>query len=357
MPVPVPTHRVLVRDQHLSIPARLRAVFRGLAVLPMRAWISIAVGVALGVIGCGSDTTQQDRDGVCVPGQQRNCECAPGLTGIQACVSDGSGYTSCESCAPSGNGGSGGGISVGGSGGQGGGSSGACNHAIDIVLVLDVSSGMEKFLKKLAGEVQPIDTAAKSLNPAVEPHYGLVVYVDDTLFVNSEQPYSNVSALQSDIETWATFSMSAKQTYGGGLDTTYPGNSMDALYRAAVEFPWRASDSSLRMVIHATDDTFWQGPATQDGVQIMHNYAEVTNTLKATNVRVLAFAAKLGGPLKKDDVSAGWFAPYQGMPSIPSATGGVVYDLDSVLGGAISLSNVILSAIQSSQCKPYPASG
>ncbi|GMV18156.1 MAG: hypothetical protein AMXMBFR56_63800 [Polyangiaceae bacterium] len=243
-------------------------------------------------------------------------------------------------------------MTVGGSGG-GGGSSGACAQAVDIVFVLDVSTGMGPFLNKLAGEIEAVDNALTPLNPSSPPHYGLVVFVDDTTLANSGVPYAGVQTLKADIQTWATFTASNQQTTKGGQNTTYAENSLDALFRAATEFSWRPPGSTLRMVVHATDDTFWQGPTTQDGVQILHNYSEVTSALKVAEVHVVAFAAKLGGPLKTDDVSAGWFSPLQGAPTIPDATGGAAYALDAVLGGTILVPNVLSNGAKQARCKPY----
>jgi hypothetical protein len=177
--------------------------------------------------------------------------------------------------------------------------------------------------------------------------------VDDTMFVNSAKPYADVLTLKTDFQSWASFTSSNQQTAGGSLNTTWPENSLDALYRAAKEFEWRPVDSTLRLVIHTTDDTFWQGPATQNGVQILHNYPDTVSALQSEKVRVFSFASKLGGMSGVDDVSAGWFTPLAGSPSIPDATGGGVFEIDAV-GGSISLSNAIPAAVKDTQCKPYP---
>lgn len=249
-------------------------------------------------------------------------------------------------------GGTGGGINVDGGGGDGAG--GACNQAVDIVFVMDVSTSMEPFLNKLASEIEAVDTAVKALNLASTPHYGLVVFVDDTMFVNSGKPYADVLTLKTDFQSWASFTSSNQQTAGGGQNTTWPENSLDALYRAAKEFEWRPVESTLRLVIHTTDDTFWQGPATQDGVQILHNYPDTVSALQSAQVRVFSFASKLGGITGTQDVSAGWFTPLAGSPTIPVATGGGVFEIDGVANGSISLSNAIPAAVKDTQCKPYP---
>jgi hypothetical protein len=286
-----------------------------------------------------------------------------GLVVVGACSSansdaggsGGSGVGGAGAGGTSGSGGSGG-LALGGSGGSAGGApdAGGCNQAIDIVFVMDVSTSMGPFLSKLANEIQAVDTAVKALNLTVTPHYGLVVFVDDTTFANSAKPYADVTTLATDFKTWASFTSSNQQTSGGGTNSTWPENSLDALYRAAAEFDWRPAASTLRIVIHTTDDTFWQGPTTQDGVQILHDYQGTVSALQGAEVRVFSFASKLGGPFENEDVSAGWFGPYQGMTSLPDATGGGVYELDGVLNGSISLSAAIPAAVKDTLCKPYP---
>ncbi len=251
-------------------------------------------------------------------------------------------------------GGTGGGIEIDGGAGSGDGSAGACNQAVDIVFSMDVSTSMGAFLNKLADEIESVDKAVKALNLTVEPHYGLVVFVDDTLFANSSKPYADVTILKSDFKSWASFTSSNNQTSGGNQNTTWPENSIDSLYRAAKEFAWRPKASTLRLVIHTTDDTFVQGPTTHNGVQILHNYADSVKALQEEQVRVFGFASKLGGPLEGDDVSAGWFSPVAGSATIPDATGGGIYQLDDVMSGKVSLSDAIPAAVKDTQCKPYP---
>jgi hypothetical protein len=283
-------------------------------------------------LGCSANDSQKDNGG-------------SGATGAGGTGTGGTGT-----------GGTGGGIGLGGtgSGGSGTGGDNACTQSIDIVFVMDVSTSMGPFLTKLAQEMPAVDSAAKALNLASAPHYGLVVFVDDTLIANSSQPYTDVSILQSDFQSWANFTQSNQQVNVATSNGTFPENSLDALYRASTEFAWRPAASTLRIVIHTTDDTFWNGPTSTDGVQVIHNYTDTVKSLTDNQVRVFAFASLLGGPLEFDDVSQGWFAPYAGAKSIPDSTGGGVFKLDDVLSGSISLSASINAAVGGSLCKPYP---
>lgn len=251
-----------------------------------------------------------------------------------------------------GNGASGGDINIGGLGGSGG--APVCTQNIDIVFVMDVSTSMGPFLTKLAEEMPAVDAAVQALNLESTPQYGLVVFVDDVMFANSAQPYANVGALQSEFQSWASFTSTNTQVSGGGYNSTWPENSLDALHAAATQFPWRPEAETLRVVIHTTDDTFWQGPTTADGESVVYDYASTVTALQQAQVRVFSFAAQLGGPLETDPVGAGWFGPYGASPSIPDSTGGGVFELGQVLSGQISLSASITDSVEETFCDPYP---
>jgi hypothetical protein len=253
------------------------------------------------------------------------------------------------------NGGSGtGGDLVIGVGGSDTGGAAPCTQNIDIVFVMDVSTSMGPFLSKLAQEMPVVDAAVKAMNLESEPHYGLVVFVDDVLFANGGQPYTDVAALQADFQSWSSFTSSNSQVSGSGYNSTWPENSLDALHAAATQFPWRAEGETLRAIIHTTDDTFWQGPMVADGVQIVRDYPGTVSALQQAQVRVFAFASYLGGPSGNENVSAGWFAPYGAQPSIPDATGGAAFEIDLVLSGQLSLSASINEGVEDTLCEPYP---
>lgn len=253
----------------------------------------------------------------------------------------------------------GGGIGVGGSIGVDAGTGGdgaveVCQESVDVVFVMDVSTSMGPFLSKLASEIEAVDQAAQALGLPSPPRYGLVVFVDDVLFMNGKQAYSSVAALKADFQTWSSFTASNEQVAGGNQNNTWQENSLDALYTAAVDFPWRPSGTVQRLIIHTTDDTFWQGPGTHNGVSIQHNYGQVLQALQQNEVRLFSFASKLGGSCKCLDVSAGWFGPYLGSPALPSATGGGVFEIQQITSGQVSLSASIQGAVEGSLCEPYP---
>jgi len=280
------------------------------------------------------------------------------LASTAACsaTSDGDGAFEGDTTGAGASGGStssseGGSLSV--SAGVGGGSAG-CSQDVDIVFAMDVSTSMGAFLGKLAEEIPVVDAKVKEIAPESTPHYGLVVFVDDVAFANAAGPYDGVLELQQEFAKWASFSANESQVSGTAANTTYPENSLDALYDAASKFAWRAPGETLRIVIHTTDDTFWDGPTNQDGVAILHGYDETVDTLQQQQVRVFSFANTMGGAWEKVDVSAGWFGPYLGDPAIPTATGGGVFVLDQVLAGQVSLSASINQSVIDSFCEPYP---
>jgi hypothetical protein len=287
-----------------------------------------------------------------------------GTAALGACSSAGSGSAlggSAAAAGASGSAGSGGssgslgtGGAAAGSGADGSAGAAGCTQNVDIVFVMDVSTSMGVFLTKLADEISAVDQKVKSLNLPAPPHYGLVVFVDDVQFISFGQPYADVATLRQDFQTWAAFTSSNTQVSGIGTNNTWPENSLDALYMAASGFQWRPAESTVRIVIHTTDDTFWQGPMSGNGVPITHGYADTVQGLQAAQVRAFTFSAKLGDACECVDVSGGFFAPYQGQKPIAEATGGLAYELDGVLFGQISLSQVIPAAVETSLCQPYP---
>lgn len=231
-----------------------------------------------------------------------------------------------------------------------GGSNAACTQNVDIVFVMDVSTSMGAFLKKLAQEMEAVDTSLKTISPTASPYYGLTVFVDDARLLNNGAPFQNAASVKGEFEKWAAFTFGNQQVGGGGSNNTWPENSLDALY-AATNFSWRPG--SLRIVIHTTDDTFWDGPTSKDGVSIQHSYAETVKALQDKQIRVFSFASKKGGSSENDDVAPGWFVPYKGQDPIPKATFGEAYELDGVLKGQASLSSSIYGLVSETFCKPY----
>lgn len=229
-----------------------------------------------------------------------------------------------------------------------------CIEDVDIVFVMDVSTTMGPFFDKLENEISVVHDALQAYDLPNPPHYGLVVFVDDFQLINAGTPYTDVNELKADFQYWNQFTASNQQTKGGGFNSTWPENSLDALFSAAAGFQWRPKASTLRMIIHTTDDTFWNGPVSANGVDILHNYPETVDIMQEKEIRMFTFAALIGGQCECEDVSMGFFSPFQGQPPIPEQTGGAVFNIDEVLANIVSLSDAITGSVDDSYCEDYP---
>ncbi|HLT35973.1 MAG TPA: vWA domain-containing protein, partial [Enhygromyxa sp.] len=205
-----------------------------------------------------------------------------------------------------------------------------CLEDVDIVFVMDVSTTMGPFFDKLEAEIGAVHDALSAYDLPNPPHYGLVVFVDDFTLVNAGVPYTDINALKADFAYWNNFTASNQQTSGAGFNSTWTENSIDALFSAAVGFQWRPKNTTLRMIIHTTDDTFWNGPTVGNGIDILRSYPEVVDILQANEIRMLTFADTVGGQSGTDDVSMGFFSDFQGQPPIPAQTGGAAYSIADV---------------------------
>ena len=232
-----------------------------------------------------------------------------------------------------------------------------CMNNLDIVFVIDVSTTMGEFIGLLSDEILAVDAAVQELNLPQEPHYGLAVFVDDAQLLNDGNAYDDALALQADFDMWAAFTSSNQQVGGGNSNFTFTENSIDGLWLAAEEFNWRPAATTDRLVIHVTDDTFWDGPTNQNGVAIVHGYAETVEALQDNTVRVFSFADQIGGACECEDVTPGWSNPYMGMTAIPEATDGGVFDINQILSAMISLTASIDTAVENSHCDPYTPVG
>ncbi len=232
-----------------------------------------------------------------------------------------------------------------------------CQSAIDIVFVMDVSTTMGEFLGLMADEMLAVDDAIQALELPTTPHDGLAVFVDDAQLLNDGMPYDDANALRDDFLYWSNFTATNQQVGGGNSNYTWTENSLDGIYLAATEFEWRPANTTTRIVIHTTDDTFWDGPTVGNGVNILHGYEETVQALQDATVRDYSFADTIGGSCECMDVSMGWSTPYMGMTAMPEATDGGVYDINQILGGTVSLADAINTAVEESYCDPYEPVG
>jgi hypothetical protein len=226
-----------------------------------------------------------------------------------------------------------------------------CYDQLDIVFVLDVSGSMTKFIDGLEEEIGLVWEAALELDD--DPHFGLVVFVDDVLVDNDGQPYASVEEIQGDFHAWYEHGKTNTQTQSDLQNLDNPENSLDALHAAATSYDWRAAGSTLRVVIHATDDTFREHPDSFDsGIQVMSTYGETVSALQQRRIRVACFARKIDIVTGDTDVQAGFFTEFQGQAAIPAATSGEVFNILEV-GHILSLAEAINDFVIEEHCTPY----
>ncbi|HEY8375736.1 MAG TPA: vWA domain-containing protein, partial [Nannocystis sp.] len=225
---------------------------------------------------------------------------------------------------------------------------------IDVVFVIDVSTTMNFMLGKIHREIAAVDAAVRAHQ--LDARYGLVVFVDDVQVTNGGQPFADLAALQRELAAWQAFTASNRQIGSEAQNLDWPENSLDALHAAAREFAWRPAATTLRAVVHATDDDFGEAPAVQSGQRVRHTYRQTVDALRAAEVRVFSFAARIGGQCECLDVSAGLFGPYRGQKAIPAATGGAVFDIDEVAAGRLDFGAAVSGALKTAVCTHYPLS-
>lgn len=281
-----------------------------------------------------------------------------------------------------------------GSGGDGGDTpdasastdAGECKEVIDLVFVLDTSSSMDFVLTKLQSQINDVVIASNQV--AVDAHFGLIVFQDNH-FIDNTGPMSggvvhtSGATLQAAFGNYRDNYTANNRNPGDGISgptTQNPiceENSLDALYAAAADFPWR--DNATRVVILATDDTFLERPdnyGDRDGDGLtdktdfpkegnypaLRTMSETVSALQTAKVRVFSFSritqpafferCGTGRRFPWEDITDGWTTTYKGMAPIPAQTDGGNYDLDQVKKGTLSLATTINEVVLDSHCNP-----
>ncbi len=220
----------------------------------------------------------------------------------------------------------------------------ACGEDVDVVFVMDVSSSMDELLDKLADEILVVDRALAELALPSPPNYGLVVFVDDVLLVADGEPFTDALLLNQQFVSWSAHGALGLQIHTGQENLDQEENSLDALYAAATEFRWRPAESTARLVIHATNGGFKQGPraANSTSPAVEHSFAETLVALQEESVRVFAFTLS----------HYGWLIDHFQSPPLTVATDGKFFFLRDVLSGELSLSDALVGAVETSLCNP-----
>jgi hypothetical protein len=266
------------------------------------------------------------------------------------------------------------------------GDAGECTDVVDVVFVLDTSSSMGFVLQQLEQQIAQVVTASNTLAP--NAHFGLIVFQDNHVLDNTGpleggKVHTEASTLQTRFNHYRTvYTNNNRNPADGASGLTMQNpiceeNSLDALYAAANEFPWRPN--ATRVVIVATDDTFLESPDNygdrdNDGLTnktdypregdypAMHALGETVTALRDAKIRVFSFSritqpgildrCSTGRRLPWADITDGWSTPYGTTPPIPSQTDGGNFDLDQVRSNAINLSTTINNVVLDSYCNP-----
>lgn len=235
-----------------------------------------------------------------------------------------------------------------------------CMQDIDLVFVLDVSTSMSWVLSTLRDEIAEVWSYVETISDDADfdPHFGLVVFVDDVQVTNSGLPYASAADLQTEFENWRAFCSSNAQPGGSGCtNQDCPENTLDALAAAADEFSWR--EGALHVAILATDDTFKESPdrlcsPLSPSIPVNHTYTQAVVKLIENEIRVGTFAAHSSSACSiPADKEPGFFTPWGGQPPIPQQTGSEVWDLSQVQSGAISLTEAVQGFVLEEWCTDY----
>lgn len=285
-----------------------------------------------------------------------------------------------------------------GSGGQDGSTAGAdarsgadarpCSDVIDLVFVLDTSSSMGFVLEELENQIGQVVEAGNQLAP--DARFGLVVFQDNhwldaTGPLEAGRVHTAATTLQTAFANYRTNFTDHNRNPGDGLQgptTQNPiceENSLDGLYAAATDFPWR--NNATRVIVLATDDTFLERPDNYgdrdgDGLTDKTDYpregdypalrtmSETVTALQTARIRVFSFTrlqppgvfdlTRCGTPrrLPWDDITDGWTTPYAGQAPISDQTDARNFDLDAVRTGTLSLADTINEVVLDSYCVP-----
>jgi hypothetical protein len=188
-----------------------------------------------------------------------------------------------------------------------------------------------------------------------------VVFVDDALVVGECSAFASPELLVAEFDRWRAFCAGNLSPVSEISNMDCAENSLDAMYAAATRCTWRPDATHL--LIHVTDDTFLEppgvfseGPFGGGGVPAFHTYADVIFETVERQIRVGAFAMEVPEPCgagMSSNTGQGFFTGFGGMPSLPMATGGRVWDIADVRSGSLSMATAIAEMVEDEYCTPF----
>lgn len=238
-------------------------------------------------------------------------------------------------------------------------------QAIEATLVLDISEGMRPRLAALRDHLGVFWGRLEQLTTA--PRVRLVVFADTHLVIDDCRAFTELEALRTELDRWVAESAGDMQpTDDPVINTDCEDNALDALH-AAASCSWDAS--ATRVLFLLTDDTFGaQGDELGTGfriwkmhdtsaITVAHSYAEVLERLSAERVSVMAFgvdgtrdACRVA--TEPVDTGVGLFSGYEGLQSLPVATGGRAVDLRSTDAAPAALATEMAEQLAALRCAP-----
>jgi hypothetical protein len=229
-----------------------------------------------------------------------------------------------------------------------------CSDALDVVFVLDVSTTMADDLARIRSGIGAVWDAALALSPSAQ--FSMVVFVDDAVAVDDCTPFPTKESLASAFDYWSDFCSDNASPVSGVQNGDCAENSLDALYIAATECPWRSP--STRLVVHVTDDTFAERPTELSGeVPVQRSYDEVVNILTDNEIRVGAFAVPNGNRPSwcstSGTIGNGFFTPWNGNIALPNVTGGRAWNILETRDGRLDMQRAITELVNDEFCTLY----
>lgn len=210
---------------------------------------------------------------------------------------------------------------------------------LDLVLVLDVSTTMGTIPRLRSAVEQLFDFASREDG---DVRIGLTSFVNDVwvhgggVFLDREAFLRELDA-QLDPDTGTPdFALPRHQ-----LNFDFPENSLGALYRSAIEFPFRRV--ARRVLFLVTDDTFLEPPAVfSDGTPASVSFAQVASALEERGLRLVSVHASARG--------RGLSSNYEGEPSLASRTGGSWREFADVTSSEQGLSGLLVDLAAGWSC-------
>ncbi len=210
---------------------------------------------------------------------------------------------------------------------------------LDLIFVLDVSTTMNEMANLRAGIVDLFDFIESN---ELDVRFGLTTFENDVV-VHRDAEFLDRAAFFEEFDSqllkdvWVPDPDRPRQL----VNFDFPENILDAVYRSADEFPFRAG--SRRFILLMTDDTFLEPPSVfSDGTPALWSYKQVSQRLVEQEVRVFSLHESAKG--------RGLSSNYKGRPSLVTLTNGVWFELAAVDEGTLTLAALLGDLVVGPTC-------